>query len=154
MENTVNVTKKIAKALFSSLILMIFFSCASAPPPEEPPPAPAPVGAPEEPAPAPVEERQEPDPAPPDVTAERARALEAKQKALSIKAEIAVAEAFSAAQSVLDDAEASASGASGPEKFLDAEKQFLAVYDEAYVKREEAQRQLDLAREAVRKGEE
>jgi hypothetical protein len=140
MENAVKVINTTVKALFSSLILIGFFSCASAPPPEEPPPAPAPVEEPKE----------------LDVSAERARALEARQKAQSIKAEVAVAEAFSAAQSVLDDAEALASSASSGavEKFLDAEKRFLAAYDEAYVKREEAQRQLDMAWEAVRKGEE
>jgi hypothetical protein len=125
------VIKTIVRALFSSLILIAFFSCASAPPPEEPP-------------------KPESGPTLPDVSAERARALDAKQKAQSIKAEVAVAEAFSDAQSVLDDAEASASNASGGAagKFLDAEKRFLAAYDDAYLKRGEAQRQINLAREA------
>jgi hypothetical protein len=78
---------------------------------------------------------------------------------LSIKANIASAVLFDAAQTVLDEAESlagsttAATAGSVTEKFAEAEKGFLAAYDDAYIKREEARKQLELAREAIKRVE-
>jgi hypothetical protein len=95
---------------------------------------------------------------------ERGGALEAREKALSIKANIASAGLFDAAQAILDEAESLAGSATAgsitaatagsvTEKFAGAEKGFLAAYDDAYIKREEARKQLELAREAIKRVE-
>jgi hypothetical protein len=132
-----------------------FFSCASAPPPEEPA-APQPA-APAVPAPVPP---PAPDPASPvDFSVERGGAREAREKALSIKADVASADLFGAAQTVLDEAESLAGSADAvtaggvSERFAAAEQGFLAAYDDAYIKREEARNQLGLAREAIKRVE-
>jgi hypothetical protein len=76
-------------------------------------------------------------------------------KAGSIKAEIAVKARYDAAFSVYTEAESleAAGSADGIGKYLEAETAFLAVYDEATAKREEAQRQLSRARDAIKTAE-
>jgi hypothetical protein len=76
-------------------------------------------------------------------------------KARSIKAEVAVKAAFDQAMETYNRAESSAgSGLAAGETYLESEKLFLAAYEAARLKREEAQKQLMLAREAVKQAEE
>jgi hypothetical protein len=86
---------------------------------------------------------------------DRERALAARDKAKSIKADVADKEEFNAAQKVFDEGEALTASASpgAAEKYKDAEGRFLKAYDNAYAKREEARRQLDLARNAIKTAE-
>jgi hypothetical protein len=133
------------------LFLVMLGACASAPPPSESPP---------EPPPAVQRPAAEPEsPSASGGAAERKRALEAMDKAMSIKAEVAVKDLFDAAQKALDEGDARAAAASAedggpPRKYLEAEEGFLAAYDSAYAKREEALRQLQLARDAIKSVEE
>jgi hypothetical protein len=66
---------------------------------------------------------------------------------------------FNAAQAALDGAESLAGSATADtaggvtQKFKEAEQGFLAAYDDAYAKREEAMKQLGLAREAIKRVE-
>jgi hypothetical protein len=78
------------------------------------------------------------------------------EKAKSIKAEVSVKARYNTALSAYTEAEslAAAGSAGGIEKYLEAEAAFLAAYDEALVKREEAERQLSRAREAIKTVEE
>jgi hypothetical protein len=90
---------------------------------------------------------------------ERGSAGDARERALSIKANVASASLFDPAQALLDEAESLAGSATAAtagsiaEKFAEAEKGFIAAYDDAYIKREEARKQLDLAQEAIRRVE-
>jgi hypothetical protein len=74
------------------------------------------------------------------------------EKAQSVKANVSVKTQYEAAFSLYTEAEslAAAGSAGGIKKYLEAETAFLAAYDEALVKREEAQRQLSRAREAIK----
>jgi hypothetical protein len=145
------IMKKSMPKLLKNMLLFTLFAliiaCKSAPPET----APEPVPTPSEPA------RAEPAPSPPpppstDGAAERNRALEAMNKAKSIKADIAVKDEFNAAQNLFDEGEALLASSSGgaAQKYLEAETRFLAAYDSAYAKREEALRQLNLARQAIK----
>jgi hypothetical protein len=128
------------------LVLLALCSCASSPPP--PPQTPAT----QTPAPPP-EPQKTPSPQQPiDFTAAKAQALSAMDKAKSVKADVSVKARYNTAVTAYTEAEslAAAGSAGGIEKYLEAEKAFLAAYDEAVAKREEAQRQLTRARDAIK----
>jgi hypothetical protein len=116
------------------LPLAIFFSCKSAPEP-----------APLQPV-SPVEQQT-------DASADRNKAVEAMNLAKSVKADVAVKDEFNRALGVFNDAESLAASNSVPaagDKYREAEKLFLDAHKQAVAKREEAQRQLTLAREAIK----
>jgi hypothetical protein len=119
--------------------LGLLFSCGSTPPAEAPEPPPQAQGSPPKREPANFEEAQ-------------ARAKSAMEKAQSIKANVSVKTQYEAAFSLYTEAEslAAAGSANGIKKYLEAETAFLAAYDAALAKREEAQRQLSRAREAIK----
>jgi hypothetical protein len=124
------------KWVFIVVSIGFLFSCASSPDPEaENPPAQAPGAA--------------------DSSAEKNRALEAMNKARSVKAEVAVKAAFDGALEIYNRAESlAASGSAAGNTYLESEKLFLAAYEDARAKREEAERQLILAKDAVKQAEE
>jgi hypothetical protein len=74
------------------------------------------------------------------------------EKAKSVKADVSVKAHYEAAFSSYTEAEslAAADSIDGIKKYLEAETAFLEAHDEALVKREEAQRQLSRAREAIK----
>lgn len=125
------------KKLFWLLPLVVLFSCKSTPAPE-----PSPAGA--------VEQRT-------DVTADRSKAVEAMNLAKSVKADVAVKDVFDRALRIFNNAESSAASGSVPaavNQYREAEKLFLDAHAQAVAKRDEAQRQLSLAREAIKAVEE
>jgi hypothetical protein len=131
------------KWILCTLFLAVLLSCASAPAPEAPVEAPVP----------PPETHTADTPA--DSSAEKNRALEAMNKARSVKAEVAVKAVFDEAMTIYNRAESLASsGSAAGNTYLEAEKNFLAAYEAALAKREQAERQLALAREAVKQAEE
>jgi hypothetical protein len=73
---------------------------------------------------------------------------------------VAVKTAFDEAMKIYDRAESlaasgsAAGGASAGAAYLEAEKNFLAAYEATLAKREQAEKQLALAREAVKQAEE
>ncbi len=82
------------------------------------------------------------------VTELRNKAYSAMEKALSIKADVAVKEDYAAAEKMFKDAEAL--DASDPESaakaaliYMDAETAFNSVYDKAAEKRENALKELE-----------
>ncbi|MDR2068787.1 MAG: hypothetical protein LBP71_02845 [Spirochaetaceae bacterium] len=87
-----------------------------------------------------------------DFTEAKARAVSAMDKAKSVKADVSVKARYNAAFSTYTEAESLAAAGSpdGIGKYLEAETAFLTAYDEAVVKREEAQRQLSRAREVIK----
>jgi hypothetical protein len=136
------------KWILCTLFLAVLLSCASAPAPEAPDPE-APVPPPETLA------ADTPADSSADSSAEKNRALEAMNKARSVKAEVAVKAVFDEAMTIYGRAESLvASGSAAGNVYLEAEKNFLAAYEAALAKREQAERQLALAREAVKQAEE
>jgi hypothetical protein len=128
------------KKLFWLLPLAVFFSCKSAP---------APVTEPE-PQPLPPVSAAEPKA---DVSADRSKAVEAMNLAKSVKADVAVKDEFNRALGIFNNAEslaASNSVSSAADQYREAEGLFLDAHKEALAKRDEAQRQLALAREAIK----
>jgi hypothetical protein len=83
---------------------------------------------------------------------EQDRATEAMNRARSIKANVEFKEEFEAAQALFDEAESlkAVSEEESARKYLEAETRFRAAYETAAAKRNEAQRQLDLALEAIK----
>ncbi len=130
------------KKILLLLITIVMFSCASAP--EQPPV--------EQPEPEAVQK-------PVSITDVRNRAYSAMEKALSIKANIAVKDEYSEAKKMFDNAEAL--DASDPEAaakaaliYLDAETAFNTVYDTAFTKRENASKELQMAKDDIKAVEE
>jgi hypothetical protein len=113
------------KAIWLVPILVVLFSCASKPPAQQ-------QGV--------------------DLSAAKNRAVAARTKAQSVKAEVAVKEAYTRAQMTFDTAETQeiAGQAAAGETYLEAEKYFLAAFTDADAKRTEAQRQLNLAKDAIK----
>jgi hypothetical protein len=118
--------------VFIAAVAGIFFSCASAPPP------------PEKPAEEPM-----------NFGTAKARALAAREKALEIKANVSLKDRYQAVQGIFSEAETLEASQSpqGIDKYLEAEKGFLDCYEQARVLREEAQRQLSRARDAIKEVE-
>jgi hypothetical protein len=126
------------KKLFWLLPLAVFFSCKSAPAPEP------------EPQPLPPVSVAEPKA---DVSADRSKAVEAMNLAKSVKADVAVKDAFNRALEIFNNAESLAASNSVPaavDQYREAEGLFLDAHKQAAAKRDEAQRQLALAREAIK----
>ena len=94
---------------------------------------------------------------PKDIGTAKSRAVDAMNKAKSIKAEVAVKDDFNNALNVFNDAEKDAAAATNVpatiDKYLQSEELFLAAYASARVKKEEAQRQLNKAKEDIRQVE-
>ncbi|MCL2792038.1 MAG: hypothetical protein FWD87_03010 [Spirochaetaceae bacterium] len=119
-------------------ILIFLFSCRSAPAPAEPVPdvraVPA-VG----------------------VDEARNRAVNAMERARSIRADVAVRDDFNSALALFNEAEGEPRTAGNLQnlvnKYFDAERLFLAAHENTRVMREEAQRQLNRAREDIRQVE-
>jgi hypothetical protein len=123
------------------LVTMLITACAS-----EPSPA-----AQQVPARRSIEEASAPK-EPAAAVTDRGRATEAMDKAKSLKADVAVKKEFEAAQALFDEAEAlsAESEEEAAQKYLEAEIQFNTAYEDAVAKREEALRQLNLARDAIK----
>jgi len=89
-----------------------------------------------------------------DIATAKGRAVDAMDKAKSIKADVAVSDEYNSALDVFNDAEKEAQSASNllvaTDKYLEAERLFLAAYESARVKKEEALRQLNKAKEDIR----
>ena len=129
------------KKILLVLASVLLFSCASAP--EKP--------VEEETV---IEEVQKPI----SITEIRNKAYSAMEKALSIKANVAVKDDYKAAEKMFNDAEAL--DASNPEAaakasliYLDAETAFNTVYDTAYEKRENARKELEMAKGDIKAAE-
>lgn len=128
------------KKILLVLASVMLFSCASAP--EKP-----------------VEEETVKEvPEKLSITEIRNKAYSAMEKALSIKANIAVKDDYKAAEKMFNDAEAL--DASNPEAaarasliYLDAETAFNTVYDAAYEKRENARKELEMAKGDIKAAE-
>jgi hypothetical protein len=84
-----------------------------------------------------------------DLTTAKARADAAKEKAKAAKADIAVKADYDKGQSAYTEAESSG----GVDKYIEAEKLFLASADAAEAKRAEAQRQIDKAKSDIKEVE-
>ncbi|GHU81230.1 hypothetical protein FACS189468_3360 [Spirochaetia bacterium] len=113
----------------------IFVGCASAPA----------SAAPAAPSTPPVPETAAPSPLP------KEKAVEARGKALSVKADTAARDDYQAADLVFAAAEAmDAGGLDAGNQYQEAELLFTVAYDSAKSKRDEAQRQLDTARTAIK----
>jgi hypothetical protein len=78
------------------------------------------------------------------------------EQAKAVKADVSVKAQYAAGVSAYTEAEALAASLSpgSAEKYHQAETAFLSAYDQALVKREEAERQLARAREAIKTAEE
>ena len=92
-----------------------------------------------------------------DIATARSRAVDAMDKAKSIKADVALKDDYNSALDVFNNAEKDAQ-ASGDilavtNKYLESERLFLAAYDGTRAKREEAQRQLNKAKEDIKRVE-
>jgi hypothetical protein len=90
--------------------------------------------------------------APPAEQSEKALAEQARNRALSVKADIAAKNEFAAAQAVFDEAaslEASGNAAAGA-RYQESGRLFTAVYESVKAKRDAAQKELDAARAAIR----
>jgi hypothetical protein len=114
--------------IFLPFVVLFLFSCASSPEPKDDGKL---YGAPI------------------DIGTAKERAVDARDKAKSIKADVAVKDDFSKALDVFNEAEANPT----IEKYLEAETLFLASYESARVKKEEAQRQMNKARDDIRQVE-
>ncbi|GHU81728.1 hypothetical protein FACS189468_4880 [Spirochaetia bacterium] len=77
--------------------------------------------------------------------------MEARDKALSVKADTAAKDDYQAADLVLAAAESmDAGGLDAGSQYQEAEQLFTAAYDSAKSKRDEAQKELDTARSAIK----
>ncbi|MDX9800403.1 MAG: hypothetical protein RBT69_03590 [Spirochaetia bacterium] len=90
---------------------------------------------------------------------EKTRATEAMNKAKSVKAEVAMKDEFNKALGIYNEANTlvSAGGEkvkTAAAKYLESEALFLAVYEKSKIKREEAVKQLEKAKAAVKNVEE
>ena len=126
------------KKIILILVSVILFSCASTPE--------TPVE--EEPVKEEVQEKV-------SVTEIRDKAYSAMEKALGIKANVAVKDDYTAAEKMFNEAETL--DASDPESaakaaliYMDAETAFNTVYDKAYEKRENALKELEKAKEEIK----
>ncbi|MDR2144709.1 MAG: hypothetical protein LBP29_10115 [Treponema sp.] len=83
---------------------------------------------------------------------EKTLAEQARDRALSVKADIAAKNEFAAAQAAFDEAAAlEASGnAAAASRYQESERLFTAVYESVKAKRDAAQKELDAARAAIR----
>lgn len=79
-------------------------------------------------------------------------AEQAREKALSVKADVAAKNDFAAAQAVFDEAASleAAGNKAAADKYLEAEAQFTSVYESVKSKRDAAQRELDKARADIK----
>ncbi len=140
------------KKLLLVLPFFVLFSCASAPVKEnaaDEAPAAAQTTAPAAPEAVTVETAEK----------EKNRAIEAMNKAKSVKADVAVKDEFGKALGIFNEAETlSASGAgnvaAAAGKYLESEVLFLEAYEKAKAKREEAVKQLDKAKADIKNVEE
>ncbi|MDR1625227.1 MAG: hypothetical protein LBT33_01685 [Spirochaetia bacterium] len=87
-----------------------------------------------------------------DLMTAQTRATAAREKAQSEKADLAAKAEFATAQAAYKDAEGllPAGGPSAIEKFLEAERLFLAARDAAIAKRDEARKQLEKAKSDIK----
>jgi hypothetical protein len=87
-----------------------------------------------------------------DIATAQSRADAAREKAQSVKADLAVKADFARAQAAYGDAEGllPAGGDPAIAKFLEAESLFLAAHDAAVVKRDEARKQLEKAKSDIK----
>lgn len=87
-----------------------------------------------------------------DLLTAQNRANAAREKAQSVKAELAVKADFDKAQTAYKEAEGlvPAGGSPAIEKFLEAESLFLAAHDAAAAKRDEARKQLEKAKSDIK----
>lgn len=87
-----------------------------------------------------------------DLMAAQNRAGAAREKAESVKADIAAKDDFEAAQASYKDGEGllPTGGTAAVEKFLEAERLFLAAHDAAVAKRDEASKQLEKAKSDIK----
>ncbi|MDR0586641.1 MAG: hypothetical protein LBG26_05325 [Treponema sp.] len=83
---------------------------------------------------------------------EKALAEQARNRALSVKADIAAKNEFAAAQAVFDEAASleAAGDAAANARYQESEQLFTAVYESVKAKRDAAQKELDAARAAIR----
>jgi hypothetical protein len=89
---------------------------------------------------------------PPSGQSEKALAEQARNRALSVKADLAAKNEFAAAQAVFDEAagfEASGNAATGA-RYQESGRLFNALYESVKAKRDAAQKELDTARAAIR----
>jgi hypothetical protein len=83
---------------------------------------------------------------------EKALAEQARNRALSVKADVAAKNEFAAAQAVFDEAaglEASGNAAAGA-RYQESGRLFSALYESVKAKRDAAQKELDAARAAIK----
>ena len=137
--------KKIFVLFYIIACVALMISCGSspeaAPEPAAPPSVPQPA-----PAPAPA-----PDPSVPvDSSAARLRAVQAQDRARSIKADVAVKADFDNALNVFNAAETAADPISA---YGEAERLFLASYDKAKVLRDAALSELEKAKNEIKAAE-
>jgi len=94
---------------------------------------------------------------PSTVAEARDRAATAMDKAKSIKADVAVKDEYNNALSAFNEAEDMNKSNAGQEsvidKYMEAERLFLAVYDDALAKREEALKQMEKADSEIKEVE-
>ncbi|MCL2480564.1 MAG: hypothetical protein FWF38_02520 [Spirochaetaceae bacterium] len=92
-----------------------------------------------------------------DIVTAKSRAVDAMDKAKSIKADVAVSDEYNSALDVFNEAEKDAQNPGDllavTNKYLEAERLFLATYESARSKKEEAQRQLNRAKDAIKQVE-
>ncbi len=129
------------RKLLLILPLFVLFSCASAP--EKPQPEEEAVSAVQTAAVQATADR------------EKARAVDAMNKAKSVKADVAVKDEYSKAMGVFNEAESLVSAGidkipAAQAKYLESEKLFLAAHDNTLVKREEALKQLEKAKQDIK----
>jgi hypothetical protein len=89
---------------------------------------------------------------PPAGQSEKALAEQARSRALSVKADIAAKDEFTAAQAAFDEAAGlEASGSAAAEAgYQESRQLFTTVYESVKAKRDAAQKELDAARKAIR----
>ncbi len=140
--------KKIFVLTLIAACIMLLISCGTSPetPAADPVPAPAPAPVPAPSAPAAV-------PSPPaiDFSAAKARAANAREQALSIKANVAVKDDFNNAENIFITADTDADPIAA---FTKAEELFTAAYDKAKVLRDAAAAELEKARNEIKSAEE
>jgi hypothetical protein len=78
-------------------------------------------------------------------------AAQARDRALSVRAEVAAKDDFAAAQAAFDDAAAleAAKSSEADAKYREAERSFTSVYETVKSKRDAAQRELNAAKTAI-----
>jgi hypothetical protein len=89
---------------------------------------------------------------PPAKQSEKTLAEQARNRALSVKADVAAKEEFAAAQAVFDEAAGlEASGNAAAEaRYQESGRLFSALYESVKARRDAAQKELDAARAAIR----